>query len=380
MTSDRDHGDVTITKVETIPLKLPLAKPTKISQGAARQNVEVLIVRLHTNTSIVGIGETQAWRRQGNAETLPSLVTQIRDHFALHLIGRSPFDSASILRNLDAAIYRSMYAQAPVADALCDLQARLLGVPVYKLLGGKCRTSLTAGCLIYMKSSLEETVESAEEFYDQGFRSFTLKVGVDLADDIRNAKALRDRFSDRIILRVDANAGMDFDSALKLVKHIEPYDIDAAEQLLPLWDVDGMADLARHTHIPMMTDECVATDHDLIGVIRKRAATVVQTKIAKNGGMWRCLNLWRLADAAGMRIYPGNHPSTSVATIAATHVAAAWPGSLLDGAFACGIGAIVEDIVTEPVCLDKAAVLVPDKPGLGVELDEERIKKWRVDV
>jgi L-alanine-DL-glutamate epimerase-like enolase superfamily enzyme len=81
-----------------------------------------------------------------------------------------------------------------------------------------------------------------------------------------------------------------------------------------------------------------------------------------------------------MRIYPGNHPSTSVATIAATHVAAAWPGPLLDGAFACGIGAIVEDIVTEPVCLENAAVRVPDGPGLGVELDDDRIRKWRVDI
>jgi muconate cycloisomerase len=210
-------------------------------------------------------------------------------------------------------------------------------------------------------------------------RSFTLKVGVDLQADIQNTKALRERFSDSIILRVDANAGMDFDSALKLVKSIEPYDIDAAEQLLPIWDLDGMAELARHTHIPLMTDECVATDHDLVAVIKKRAATVVQTKIAKNGGMWRCLNLWRMADAAGMRIYPGNHPSTSVATVAAAHVAAAWSGAILDGTFACGIGAIVEDIVTEPLQFEGNAIRVPDTAGLGLVLDEERIKKWRVD-
>ena len=68
-------ADVKITRVETIPLRVPLRQPTKISQGAAREAVEVMIVRLHTDAGVVGIGETQAWRRQGNAETLPSLVT-----------------------------------------------------------------------------------------------------------------------------------------------------------------------------------------------------------------------------------------------------------------------------------------------------------------
>jgi L-alanine-DL-glutamate epimerase-like enolase superfamily enzyme len=307
------------------------------------------------------------------------LTTQIRHHFTPHLIGKSPFDSASILQALDLAVDHSLYAQAAVADALCDLQARLLGVPAYMLLGGKCRDTIPTAGLVYLKSSLEETIATVERSFDQGVRSFTLKVGVDPQADIRNIKALREQFSDSIILRVDANAGMNFDSALKLLRSIEPYDIDAAEQLLPIWDMDGMAELARRTPIPLMADECVATDYDLVAVIKKRAATVVQTKIAKNGGMWRCLNLWRMANAAGMRIYPGNHPSTSVATLAAAHVAAAWPGPLLDGVFACGIGAIVEDIVTNPVRLEGNSVRVPDSPGLGVELDEERVKKWRVD-
>jgi len=379
MSSDRVPIKTRITKVETIPLELPLVTATKISQGAARQAVEVVIVRLHTDAGISGIGETQAWRRQGNAETLPSLTTQIRHHFTPHLIGKSPFDSASILQALDLAVDHSLYAQAAVADALCDLQARLLGVPAYMLLGGKCRDTIPTAGLVYLKSSLEETIATVERSFDQGVRSFTLKVGVDPQADIRNIKALREQFSDSIILRVDANAGMNFDSALKLLRSIEPYDIDAAEQLLPIWDMDGMAELARRTPIPLMADECVATDYDLVAVIKKRAATVVQTKIAKNGGMWRCLNLWRMANAAGMRIYPGNHPSTSVATLAAAHVAAAWPGPLLDGVFACGIGAIVEDIVTEPVRLEGNSVRVPDSPGLGVELDEECVKKWRVD-
>jgi L-alanine-DL-glutamate epimerase-like enolase superfamily enzyme len=203
---------------------------------------------------------------------------------------------------------------------------------------------------------------------------------VNLKDDVQNVRGLRDALGDDASLRVDANAAMDFDAAVALLGKIEPFGIDAAEQLLPIWDLDGMAQLARRFAIPIMTDECVASDHDLIEVIRRRAATAVQTKTAKNGGIWNVRKLWHVADAAGIHIYPGNHPSTSIATLSVAHLAAAWPGELREGPFTVGLGTLSEDVVTEPVRLDGNKVKVPDAPGLGVTLDEDRIRKLRVDL
>lgn len=372
---------VRITRVETIPLRVPLTAPVKITSGAARPFVEVLIVRLHTDESVVGIGETQAWRRQGSSETLASLTRVIEDHFTPHIVRQSPFAAASIMKALDQAIYHSYYAQAPISDALFDLQGKILGVPVYTLLGGKCRDTVGGCAVLFIKPTPEETLEGAADFHRRGFRSFTVKVGLDLKADIANVRGIRERFGEDVIIRVDANAGMGFDDALKLLKRIEPYDIDAAEQLLPLHDVDGMAELARRVDIPIMTDECVATDHDLLHVIEKRAATVVQTKVAKNGGLWYSRKLWHIADAADMRIYPGNHPCTSIATASVAHLAAAWPGPLLDGPFSAGIcGGLTEDVVSDPLEVDGHLVKVPDKPGLGVTLDEEKIRKLRVEI
>lgn len=372
--------NVKITRVETIPLRIPLNVPFKIASGAARPAVEVMLVRLHTNEGIVGIGETQAWRRQGCSETLASLTRVIQEHFAPLIVGQSPFAIAAIMCELDAAIYHSQYAQAPVSDALYDLQGKLLGVPVYALLGGKCRDTVPSCAVLFMQPTLEGTLAGADRFFERGFRSFTVKVGVDLQADVQNVRALRERFGDDVSLRVDANAGMGFDTALMLLRKLEPYGIDAAEQLLPIWDLDGMAELARRCDIPLLTDECVATDHDLIEVIRKRAATGVQTKVAKNGGIWYSRKLWHIADAAGMRIYPGNHPSTSIATLSVAHLAAAWPGPVREGGFALGIGALSQDVVTDPVQLEGNQVRVPDAPGLGVILDEDKVRKLRVDV
>ncbi len=370
---------VAITKVETILIAVPFRVPFKIASGGARPVGENVLVRLHTDQGIVGIGETQAWRRQGSIETFASLKCAIEDHLAPRVVGRSPFELAGIISSMDEALSPALYAKAAIIDALYDLQGKLLGVPVWQILGGKFRDTVGACAVLPIKDSLEETLEGADQFHRRGFRSFTVKVGVNPEAEVKLVAAVRNRFP-AAILRVDANASMHFDGALALLKKLEPYELDAAEQMVPMWDLDGMAELARRVDIPIMADECVATVYDLLEVIKRRAATVMQTKVAKNGGIWHMRNLWTIARAAEMRIYPGNHPSTSVATAAVAHLAAAWPGPLLDGPFAVGIsGAFARDVVQNPLVVENGAVRVPDGPGLGVTLDEEAIAAMRVD-
>lgn len=368
-----------ITRVETIPIAVPFRVPFKIASGGARPIGENMLVLLHTDLGLIGIGETQAWRRQGSVETLASLKCAIDDHLAPRVVGQSPFQLAAIVAAMDAALYPALYAKAGIIDALYDLQGKLLDVPVYALLGGKFRDVVGACAVLPIKPSLEETLEVADAFNRRGFRSFTVKVGVDPEAEVTLVRAVRERFPAAII-RVDANASMGFDDALALLKRLEPFGLDAAEQMVPMWDMDGLAELARRIDIPMMADECVGSTHDLLDVIKHRAATVVQTKVAKNGGIWHMRKLWTLAEAADMRIYPGNHPCTSVATAAVAHLAAAWPGPLLDGAFAVGIsGAFAKDVVRDPLVVENGAVRVPDGPGLGVTLDDEAIAAMRID-
>jgi L-alanine-DL-glutamate epimerase-like enolase superfamily enzyme len=371
---------VKITRVEPIPLRLPFASPFKISQGAARETLDVLIVRVHTDEGFVGVGETQAWRRQGSSETLVNLVRTIEDHFEPIMLGRSPFDVAGTLQALNDAMYNTLYAQAAIGDALYDVVGRALGVPVHVLLGGECRSRVRVGAILSMKPSVEELIDSAQALYERGFRHFGLKIGVDPAADVRNVVALRKHFDDRIVLRVDANGALSYDAALRLLERLAPYDIDAAEQPIAMWDLAGLAALSRATAIPIMVDESVSTEHSLLEVIRQRAATVVQTKIAKNGGIYRVLRLWHLAAAAGMRIYPGNHPSTSVATAAVAQICGAWPAPLMEGVFAVGVtGALATDIVTNPIVPENGEIAVPTGPGLGVDLDMDRIAALRID-
>jgi len=375
------QSPVKITRIECIPLSTPFKSPFKIASGAARESVETLIVRLHTDQGVTGIGETQAWRRQGSAETLPNLVRTIEAHFAPRVIGRSPFDVAAVLHELNEAMYNSFYAQAPIGDAMYDLMGKILGVPVYQLLGGKCRDRVRVAAVLAMKGTTVSVIESAQEFVARGFRHLVLKIGNDPALDLRNAEALRHEFGDKIVLRVDANASMDYDGALRLLTRMEPFDIETAEQPLPIWDIDGLAALSGALRMPVMADESVSTDHSLLEIIRKRAASSFQSKVAKNGGLHYMQRLWHLAAAAGLGINPGNHPSTSVATASVAHLCAAWPTPLMAGVFAVGVsGALAADIVENPIVPVDGEIPIPAGPGLGMTLDERAIEKLRVDL
>lgn len=236
-----------ITRVEPIPLRLPFAGPFKISHGEAREMLEVVIVRVHTDEGIVGVGETQAWRRQGSAETLANLVHTIEDHFEPILLGHSPFDIAGALHALNGALYGSLYAQAAIGDALYDLVGQALGVPVHVLLGGECRNRVRIGAVLAIKPTVEELIDSAQAFYERGFRHFGLKIGADPAADVRNVVALRKHLGDRIVLRVDANGALSYDAALGLLKHLahRPLRVDRARQRPALADHAGAAGCLR---------------------------------------------------------------------------------------------------------------------------------------
>jgi len=368
-----------ITNIESIPVHVPFYVPLQIASGGPRPVSEVLIVRIKTDQGIEGIGETQAWRRQGSAETLTSIKYAVDKLLAPEIVGKSPFALPTIAQRLDEVLYSSLYAKAAILDALLDLQGKLLGVPVHALLGGKARNSIGACAVLPIQDDLGATLDRASELYERGFRTVIIKVGLDAAADVRNIAAIRKRVPD-MALRIDANASMGFEQALSLLKKVEVFDIQAAEQMVAAWDIDGMSELARRTIIPMLADECLSSDHDLLDLIKARAAGMIQTKIGKNGGIWNCRKLWTIAKAAGIGICPGNHPCAGIATAAAAHLAAAWDGPLLDGPFAIGVGGFLNgDVVVERFQFKDGRVLVRDEPGLGVTIDEGALRRMRAD-
>jgi muconate cycloisomerase len=243
------YANVKITKVETIPLRVPFHSPFKIASGSARPSVEVLLVRLHTNEGIVGVGETQAWRRQGSSETLASLTAVIRDHFSPHIVGQSPFSIAAIMPKLEDAIYHSLYAQAAISDALFDLQGKVLGVP-----STRCSAANAATRWRRAPSSRSSPRSPKRSKARQVFRARLPQLhrqdrrGPEggCAERARDSRALRRR-SDHSRRRQCRNG---LRRRASLLKKLEPYEIDAAEQAARDLGSQWMAELARRVDIP----------------------------------------------------------------------------------------------------------------------------------
>ena len=376
-------GDVAIRAMEVIPLRIPFKSPYKIAtaDNVGRAHFDVVIVRLRSDAGVEGIGETQAWRRQGSTEDVLNLTRSIREYFTRLVVDRSPFDIEAIMGDLDKVLYQALYAQAGVSDALYDLCAKLLGIPAYELLGGKCRDRAKLVAVIPMQSDVGALRDLATWYYERGFRHFEVKIGLDAQSDLRNVEAMREHFGDGIALRVDANAALTYDAALVLIKRLARLGVDLVEQPLPIWDLDGMAALTARSEIPIMADESVSTVQSLLEIVRRRAATSIQTKIGKNGGIYHIRRLWPLAEAAGIRIMPGNHPITSVAAAATSHLCAAWSGPLIEGCFAENIaGEQADEIVCNPPTIENGDCVVPEGNGFGMVLDEDKLKRYRLDV
>jgi L-alanine-DL-glutamate epimerase-like enolase superfamily enzyme len=369
-----------IRKIETIPLRIPFAAPFTIAapHEPKREHIDVLIVRVFTDLGLYGIGETQAWRRQGSSEVIQNLAGLINEIFTPLLMGRSPLAIASILHDLNAAVYNSLYAQAAIGDALYDLAGKLFNVPVYELIGGKCRDSIRVGIPLSITSS-DLLLEKTQKMVELGYRHIRVKIGMDPEADFAHIKLLRDHFGDGITLRADANGGMHFEQALLLLKKIEDFGLDIVEQPVPMWDLEGLAALSRSVRIPISADESLTTDHSLVEIIKKRAASIIQTKVGKNGGLYYTRKLWTVADAAEIGIFPGNHPCTSIAASSVTHLCASWPELRIVGDFQAGpCDMLSSDIVKNPLVVENGYVKVPEGPGLGMELDDYKVGQFRL--
>ncbi len=351
------------------------------SHHPTRGEVEVLVVRVTTEDGVVGIGETQAWRRQGSGETLEGLHAKLTKYVAPLLVGRRVADVAVLMQEIEDRFAGGLYLQAAVGDALYDAHARTLGVPLYELFGGCARSTVPVGIALSIAADTQQLVAAADEAVAQGYRHLRIKIGLNGGQDVEGLTALRRHFGEDIVLRADANGAMQYGDALRLLHKLEPLDLDIVEQPLPWWDLDGMARLAKAVNIPLSADESLSDMHSLLEVARTGAARVIQTKSAKNGGIHGIRKLWTLADALGIGIFPGNHPSTGINVAAVAHLAAAWPGRLLVGDFQTGlVGMLAEDILQQTVRVADGHVTVPQGPGLGVVLDEDRLRRFRVDL
>ncbi|MDA0337595.1 MAG: mandelate racemase/muconate lactonizing protein [bacterium] len=367
-----------ITALEPIPILVPLKQglTTKTAHGEHIDSPYVLL-RVHTDAGIVGVGEaTLAPRWSG--ETSPGCVAVLRDVLAPAVLGADPRDVRDIARRLGKAVRHNPFARAAVEMACWDIAGKAAGLPVYRMLGGRVR-DVAPMKMVVGAFDIPRATALARRFLDWGVRHLKVKVGLDVVQDIERVRAVRELAGADVSIGVDANCGWDVATAKRGLRALERLDVTFAEQPVNTDDPRALAAVRAATSIPIMADESVFTPQDAISLIRHDAADIFAVYPGKNGGILGSLAIADIACAAGLTCSIGSNLELGVATAAMLHLAVAshginserYPGDLLGPLYH------EADMITEPLQLGPEVALVPEGPGLGVELDEAQIKRFR---
>ena len=366
--------DIKITPV-TVPVEAPLRWSMGVETGTTRGIVQVI-----TDEGIVGIGETYG----GNA------VEHAIEVAKPLLLGLEPLDIGVLHHRL--GVFRIGYetavpavVRAGIEMAFLDAAGKALNLPVYSLLGGKTRDRIeTAAYLFYRYKSddgvggedcPEAMLERAKDLRARhGFRVFKLKGGVFPPDEeLKCLRLLRAEFPDAP-LRWDPNAAWSVESSIRIGRKLLNEGIDLEYLEDPTWNLEGMSQVRKAVPIPLATNMCLVNYEQLAPGIRLRSIDIILADVHFWGGFRENQRLIAVCDAFQLGVGLHSDRELGISTAAMLHLAAASPS--MQYAIDSHYHDQVDDVITHPMVYKDGCFQVPTGPGLGVEVDWDKVEKY----
>ena len=361
-----------IRRVDAIPVALPLKKPMKMA-GVTIEVAENVLVRIEAAGGMVGWGEAASAPTM-TGDTQGSLVAAVR-HLGPLMVGEDAWMRPALMRRLGAALLGNTGAHSAIELALIDLAGRAAGLPAIDLIGGAVRRAVAPMWLLG-NATPEEDATEARERLAEGFRFFKVKVGAKSVDgDIASTLAVRAALGPDILICADANCGFASAAARRYLDGTRSAGLMFLEQPLGHHDLKGLAALARVAPIPIGADEGIHSLAD-ITAHAEAGAGGVSLKLIKLGGMSAAVAAAHACERLGLAVnVAAKIAESGIASAAAVHLACAAPS------VAWGVSLthfyLAADIVKEPLAIIDGTVGLPEKPGLGVEVDEAAVARLR---
>jgi muconate cycloisomerase len=384
---------VKITAIETICVAIPWRRLHRMAFPGAELG-RYVIARVLTDEGIEGLGEATVIKEWGGdygryfGESPELTVEVINGVLGPALIGRDPFAIERAHREMDLAVKGYPYAKTALDEALYDIKGKALGVPVYQLLGGLVREEIPIAHSLGFMDYEEATAEAAAAVAE-GIRTIKIKVGRDPTYDVRIVREVRDTIgSDRDIV-VDANQGWPTPKhAIAILRRMEEQGIRYAEQ--PVEGLARMARVAKAVDVPIMADESAWTPQDVLEIVERGAADMISLYTTKPGGLFKAKKVAAVAEAAGLPLNVNGSHETGVGNAGNLHLVASTAAVTEAGVFPVTslredqptqmAGRMyLDDIVTRPFEYRDGCLIVPSTPGLGIELDMDKVAEYRVE-
>lgn len=353
-----------------------------------------VVLRIETDEGITGLGEAPAILSWGGEHQRyfgedPEIVCHlVQNYVAPMLTGSDPRDIKGALARMDVDIRGYPYTKAMVESALLDIAGKAAGVPVYQLLGGAARTEIEL-CHSVGIAKPKDSAAEAEQVVADGIRALQIKVPGDPATDLAIVKAVRAAVGDDVIMYPDVNRGYpNTKTAINSIRAMrDEAGIFGIEQ--PVESTRDMARITQSVDIPVLIDEGCWSPHDALEIVRQGSADVLSIYFTKAGGLLRSMEIGAIARAAGLAVNVNGSLEGGVGNAANLHLAAALEGTVLPGVITVNtlegreqtkVGGVfyTDDVITEPFAYAEGRLRVPDRPGMGIELDEEKLAKYRV--
>ena len=380
-----------ITAIEALPFRLPPRRDFKWA-GLKVELGGFVMVRVRTDDGVVGYGEATPLPDWGGdfgrhaGETQATVTAMVNDVLGPALIGCDPTAVTAASAIMDAVLAGNVYAKCAVDIALHDAWGKIAGLPIYKLLGGACRQSVPVAHMVGLMREREAVEEGVAAIAD-GLTALQIKGGTDPARDVRLVGLLRRELGSEIHLRLDANQGYrDAKTALRVMRELEDAGVDSVEQAVI--GLKSMAEVTRGARVPVIADESCWDVHDALDVVAARAADWLSIYLAKAGGFVGARKVGAVAEATSMLCDINGSIESGIGNAANVHFALATPSVQLAsvipvsapaGSHPYRIGGryYEDDVVREPFAVRDGAILRLDRPGLGVEIDERKLERFR---
>ena len=381
-----------ITSLETYLISLPLRRKHTWAGNYSPVGQRYVLVKLILEDGTYGWGEAQVLKDWGGefgtryGETPDTTLTILKDYLFPMLKGEDASRFEYLHLKMDRFIKGYSYAKAAIDVALHDAVGKACGVPVYQLLGGLVRREVPVAHSIGLMDT-EPAVEEARQVFDEGVGCVKVKVGIDRERDIDLVRRIREAVPG-INIRVDANQGYaSWKEALQVTERMAEYDIWFMEQ--PVEGLESMARVAQATNVPIMADEGCWNAHDLLRIIRHEACEMISCYYTKAGGLLKSKALLSLAHTAQIASDVNGSAEMGIGNAANLHVAASNAAVTIPGTIpitqtaerqhtkiACRT--YLDDIITEPFAYRDGHLIVPDQPGLGVDVDPAKLDQYCV--
>jgi muconate cycloisomerase len=362
-----------IRRVDAIPVALPLKTPMKMSAETitAAQN---LLVRMEAADGTIGWGEAASAPTM-TGDTHGGLVAAVRDHLAPMLIGKNAHDWRALRPALHRALLGNSGAHSAIETAVLDLIGRATGQRLIDLVARARRNAVKPMWLLGNETA-EQDVAEARRKQHEGFGFFKLKIGVKpLAKEIAAAFAVREALPNTPLC-ADANCGLTLATARSYAEKTKKARLMFVEQPMAYDDVEGLRKLARGTRVPIGVDEAIHSLSDIV-TNAKAGAGGVSLKLIKLGGITAAIDAGKLCQKLGLSVnIAAKIAESSISSAAALHLACAVPKA--DWGVSLTHFYLAEDIVRRPLPLANGLVALPDGPGLGIEVDEAAVERFRV--